>query len=204
MVTGQFVVQLVKARDLLLILVLQRPWLAEVGLGFIKLLMQAHKALFVVSDKLSDVIHSVVNALNTDGFAVTQLHHALSITMNTDTHLVHERTFQIQRKAAVRADRTSILVSQFAVHVLRNLLAFSSDHGQQCFTGLVLGIVSFPVQFDTESIALGLRVICVQRCLISFQRRNHVFFLNNAVRQVHIYIVLQLILVIVVCSAQDG
>ena len=54
MVTGQFVVQLVKARDLLLILVLKRPWLAEIDLGFIKLLMQAHKALFVVSDKLSD------------------------------------------------------------------------------------------------------------------------------------------------------
>ena len=57
--TGQFVVQLVKARDLLLILVLQRPWLTEVGLGFIKLLMQASKALFVVSDKLSDVIQAL-------------------------------------------------------------------------------------------------------------------------------------------------
>ena len=60
--TGQFVIQLVKARDLLLILVLQRPWLTEVGLGFIKLLMQAHKALFVVSDKLSDVIAEPVGA----------------------------------------------------------------------------------------------------------------------------------------------
>ena len=79
----KFVVQFVRARDLLLILVLQRPWLIEVDLGFIKLLMQAHKALFVVSDKLSDVIHCVVHTLDAAGCAVTQLHHALSITMNT-------------------------------------------------------------------------------------------------------------------------
>ena len=78
---GQFVVQLVKARDLLLILVLQRPWLTEVGLGFIKLLMQASKALLVVTDKLSDVIHSVVNALNTAGHIITRFNHTLAGTL---------------------------------------------------------------------------------------------------------------------------
>jgi hypothetical protein len=60
-VSRKFVVQFVKARDLLLILVLQRPWLTEVDLGFIKLLMQASKALLVVTDKLSDVITRIYN-----------------------------------------------------------------------------------------------------------------------------------------------
>lgn len=71
MVTGQFVVQLVKARDLLLILVLQRPWLAEVGLGFIKLLMQAHKALFVVVINFPMSFIALLMQLNTAGLALS-------------------------------------------------------------------------------------------------------------------------------------
>ena len=110
MVTGQFVVQFVKARDLLLILVLQRPWLTEVGLGFIKLLMQASKALLVVTDKLSDVILSVVHTLDAAGHIITRFNHTLGCTMNTDTHLVHERTLQFQLKAAVRTDRACVII----------------------------------------------------------------------------------------------